>query len=456
MSAGCVRAFVGLLVTLIVACLGCAHHPARMADARLLMAQEEYAGALKEVETACESEDDVLCLLERGLLLHYAGRYAESNEVFERAEVLTEDLYTKSLSRQAISLVTSDLALKYVPMPFEQVLVNYFRALNYMFLGEDEDALVECRKASQRLALYAEEDKRPYRQDAFIEYLTGVLYEWGGQTNDAAVSYRNAQAAYQTYSEVFGILAPPDLPCDLARTARAIGLESADSLEAAAAEACPDGASGLRPDLARVVVIIEQGFVPPRQEWSVAIPILKSEAADARRDPDLFSLGIAGRMHGDYIYDSEDLDYLLRIALPMYPDTPPTPQPMLWIDSVAQRPALCEDVGRLARIELEHDMPKIFARTLARAIVKYMLSEKAERRSWFVGAIADIFAASTEQADLRGWLSLPQAIYVTTVYLEPGAHTVAVRGQEVVMEARAGTSNFVRFRVYPGCVACER
>jgi hypothetical protein len=427
-----------------------------MADVRLLMAEQEYDGAVKEVEQGCRSEDDVVCLLERGLLLHYAGRYDESNEVFERAEVLTEDLYTKSISREAASLVTSDLALRYVPTPFEQVLVSYFRALNYMFLGENEDALVECRKASQRLAIYSEEDSRPYRRDAFIEYLTGILYEWGGQTNDAAVSYRNAEAAYQTYGETFGIPAPPDLPCDLARTARAIGLQPADSLEVAAAGACPDSATGLRSDLARVVIFVEQGFVPTKQEWSVAIPILKSEAAEARDDPHSFSIGIANRMHGDYIYDPDDLDYLLRIALPVYPDISSTPQPMVWIDSMAYRPALCEDLAALARIELEHDMPKIFAKTLARAIVKYKLSEGAGKHNWFVGAVANIFVASTEQADLRGWLSLPRAIYVATAYLEPGAHTVAVRGQEVVLEARAATSNFVRFRVYPGCIPCER
>ena len=148
--------------------LGCGRHPDRMRAIRVLMAREEYDQALAEFEKLDTSESDVLSLLERGLLLHYAGHYRLSNDAFERAEVLTEDLYTKSISREAAALLTSDLALEYVPKPFEQVLINYFRALNYMFLGEKEDALVECRKAGDKLALYSEEDKRPYRRDAFI------------------------------------------------------------------------------------------------------------------------------------------------------------------------------------------------------------------------------------------------------------------------------------------------
>ena len=205
-----------------------------------------------------------------------------------------------------------------------------------------------------------------------------------------------------------------------------------------------------------MVVIVEQGFVPPRQQWSVGIPILKSEADDARSDPHSFALGITGRMHGDYFYDADDLDYLLRIALPVYPDNPPSPRPMVWIDSIAHQPALCEDIAALARIELEHDLPKIFAKTAARAIVKYQVSDQAGKRSWWAGVMTNIVTASTEQADLRGWLSLPQAIYIASAYVPPGPHTVAVRGEEVVLEARPGTSNFVRFRVYPDCVACDR
>jgi hypothetical protein len=458
-------ASVALIALVLVAiCLGCAHHPSRMARARVLMARQQYDSALKQVEAVCESENDVLCLLERGLLLHYAGRYRESNEVFERAETLTEDLYTMSISREAASLVTSNLALKYVPRPFEQVLVAYFRALNYMFLGQEDDALVECRKASLRLDAYSEEDKRPYRQDAFMEYLTGILYEWGGETNNAFVSYRRAADAYQTYDSLFGIGAPSDLICSLDRTGLALGFEPADGPEASAGDACPDSVIDPPPSLAKVVVFIEQGFAPPLEEWSVGIPILKSEARHAYDDPYFFSLGIAPRMYGGITFDAHDIEYLLRIALPSYPDVPRvTREPALFIDSLAWPAAKCEDVALLARAELDQDMPKVFAKTLARAIVKYKLADVVERRhGWIAGGIVNLVTAAAEQADLRAWLSLPRSIYIATAYLGPGAHTITLPAslsahgsrdvspdiQEIVLDVALGTTSFVRFRQY--------
>ncbi|MFZ1946752.1 MAG: hypothetical protein WAW06_04340 [bacterium] len=434
---------------------GCASHPYSMSRARALMAQQDYTRALGEVDRVCQSEEDPLCLLEKGLLLHYAGSYRESNQTFERAEVLTDRLYTKSASREAASLVTSDLALRYVPRPFEQVLVNYFRALNYMFLADEEGALVECRKASQKLARYSAEDGRPYRQDAFLEYLTGVLYEWGGQTNDAYVSYKNALTAYHTYGELFGVTAPPELRCDLVRTARALGFQDQiDSLTALAAQACTDAAAIPTKDLAKVVVLVERGFVPAKQELALETPILKSEADRARGDPAGFSLGVSSRATG-FIYDADDVAYFLRIALPHYPEAPPACAPSLYVDSLRHTPSLCEDVYAIARAELEGDLPGVFAKALARAIIKYKVTDKAgDKYGWMVRWLANLVTSTTEQADLRGWLSLPRSVYITTLYLEPGRHALSVQAadggapREVVLEARAGATSFVRFREY--------
>jgi hypothetical protein len=440
----------------------------KMERARALMAGQEYEAALGEVTKVCKSEDDVLCLLERGLLLHYAGRYEESNDVFDRAEALIEDLYTRSLSREAAAFLTSDLARAYVPSPFEQVLINYFRALNYVFLGLDEDALVECRKASAKLARYSEDQKRPYRQDAFMEYLTGVLYEWGGDVNNAFISYRSARQAYGTYRKAFGVPEPRDLPCDLVRTAEALGFQG--ELDTSLVEERGRCAGEAAPGLAKIVVLIEQGFVPATEEMSLNVPIFKSEADHARDDPFGFSLGMGPRMQYGY-YDAGDVAYFLRVAIPVYPKSGPAPYtPEIYLDSRALAPSdvpEAEDISAIARAELEADMPIIFARTLARAIIKYKASDEAGHR-WgdIVGKLVNFLTAATEQADLRAWLSLPRVIRVATIYAEPGPHTVSVGAtafsrtgvmpggagptglQEVRVDAPAGTTSFVRFRLY--------
>jgi hypothetical protein len=343
-----------------------------------------------------------------------------------------------------------------------------------MFLGLDEDALVECRKASDKLARYSEDQKRPYRQDAFIEYLTGILYEWGGDTNNAFISYRNSRDAYRTFSDLFGIPEPRDLPCDLVRTSQALGFTAeVDSVPAEDHRRCMTEAAGIDstgdapaagrpgPDLAKIVVLIEQGFVPARQEMNLNVPILKSERGHARDDPFAFSLGIAPRMYHAY-YDADDIDYFLRIALPYYPDAPTVYYtPDLYIDSLSAEPAQAEDIFAIAKAELEADMPIMFARTLARTIVKYELSNAARHR-WgeIFGKLVNLATAATEQADLRAWLSLPRDVYIAIIYTSPGTHTLAMATpsqgrvgglesvQEIQIEAKPGTTSFVRFRQY--------
>jgi hypothetical protein len=432
-----------------------------MAEVRRLMAGEDYAGALETFEDSGDTEDDVLASLERGLLLHYFGRYRESNQVFEQAEIMSEDLYTRSISREAASLLTSDLVLDYVPPPFEQVLINYYRALNYINLGDREGALVECRKAGEKLVLYSEDDKRPYRRDAFMEYLTGMLYEWDGEINDAFIAYRNALDGYSVYAETFGVSPPPSLTCAALRTAEYMGfVEEIERLDRDARARCRSEEDADR--LSRVVIFVEHGFVPPLKEWRVDIPILKSETRKARESPYVFSLGIASRIDG-FVYDPDDVAYILSLALPAYPgDYPGVPTLPVFVDSISHRPVMLEDIYAVARAELKHDMPKIAAKTLARALVKYAVTDKA-KDDWGVvlGTLVDAATSATERADLRAWLSLPRAIEAAVVYVEPGEHWISLgaagprlaapggRSPEVVeISAVEGSTEFVRFRVY--------
>jgi hypothetical protein len=447
-----------ILVGVIVG-LTCAHHPGKMAAVRRLMASQGYRAALEEFMEVDGDQGDVLYLLEWGLLLHYAGDYAKSNDVFERAEVLSEDLYTRSVSREAAALVTSDAVLEYVPKPHEQTLINYFRALNYVFLDDKEGALVECRKAVEKLLLYSEQDARPYRRDAFIEYLTGILYEWDGEVNDAFISYRNAVWGYWIYEQQFGIESPPTLSCDMLRTAGSLGFDDVATMfeggkEAACSEAAED------PSLAKLVIFVEQGFVPAKQEWSVNIPILKSETGDARLHPYDFSYHIHSRVY-DRAYDVGDVAYFLRVALPAYPEVDePGRAPVLTLDSLRIQPSLAEDIFAVARKELRHDMPRIVSKTLARAIIKYAAADKVEDKYGVIwGKIANLAGAATERADLRSWLSLPRTIHIAIAHVAPGPHEITVGSPAAGVEgegdpgvlkidAEGGATHFIRMRIY--------
>ena len=61
------------------------------------------------------------------------------------------------------------------------------------------------------------------RNDAFLLWYSGMLYEADGELNDAFVAYRNAAVAFEQNAGLLGLEAPPALAGDLARTADRLG-----------------------------------------------------------------------------------------------------------------------------------------------------------------------------------------------------------------------------------------
>lgn len=67
-------------------------------------------------------------------------------------------------------------------------------------------------------------------------------------------------------------------------------------------------------------------------------------------------------------------------------------------------------------------MPGIIARTVARVAIKNRAVDEASDEQPLLGLALNAFAVLSEQADTRGWYTLPQEILVTRLELEPGRH----------------------------------
>jgi hypothetical protein len=164
-------------------------------DLRRLARDEAFVEALDLTDPDDRGDigDDLLRLMHRGLLLHYAGLYEESNEVLQRAEAIIDDRYTKSVSLALLSIVTNDRALAWLPSDTERLMVNYYGALNYMALGDPEEAAVEARRLSRLLELGEDDDLEPdeVAMRELLRYFAGSVFEASGNRNDAAVAYRH-------------------------------------------------------------------------------------------------------------------------------------------------------------------------------------------------------------------------------------------------------------------------
>jgi len=178
------------------------------------------------------------------------------------------------------------------------------------------------------------------------------------------------------------------------------------------------------------VVILEQGFVPPRQEVRIDVPILKTESGkDASSLGPVVGERVVCMRDGRCRYESTEIDYWLSIALPTC--APDRLRPGWAQLRVGETEAGFQPVGNLsteARAQLDRDMPSILARTAVRALLKYAAERQARKAGGEVGGIfANILGVASERAETRTWLTLPAEISMAVVDLQAPSDTVLVQ-----------------------------
>lgn len=464
-----------------LASTACAGHAHTMADVRDALRRSDVETARARLTEAGRGTDDLLFALEDGLLLHYAGDPELSNARLEFVEQSIDDLYTKSITRIALSLVTSDLILRFEPRGIETFLVNFYRGLNYLQQDDAEGASVEWRKLNSKLQFSREHGDAPYLDPPFFHHVVGLGLEWDDPDN-AYVSLRLAEAAYLARDRA----PPPDLVADLVRLASALGFQDHLEIyhtryaESPVWEGRPPGPAGNgypqeRSDWGEVVLFIEEGLVAPISEARVFIPILKARSAVVYEGAEKEKLQLAedlaleyregrfDRKTGHYL-DGREIDYVVPVSFPVF-GVGETAFDVLAValgpDTVAARPALA--VSEMQGAAFADRLLGIWVKTIARALIKYAaaqkLEEEAEEESGevagdVVGALANLVNVATERADTRAWLGLPHRIWIARIAVPPGDHDLdlVIDGGEVVtlgpIDVRPLERRFVSFRIF--------
>ncbi|MCE9536305.1 MAG: hypothetical protein K8R65_07845, partial [Nitrospirae bacterium] len=240
-----------------------AHDP-KGADAIVAAAEKDYG-----------SKSRVLYGMDRGMTLQLAGEYQQSNAVLEQAEDEVDRLYTRRIRTETLAFMTNDTALPYEGDPYEQVLINVLKALNYATMGQWQDALVEARRIDHRLNVLSDrtKEKNAYRDDGFARYLTGILYESTGDVNDAFIAYRKAYETLEATRAWSHTAVPSQLRADLLRTAEALHFtQELAEYQQAFPETRWESSQALQ-QLAQVVVISYNGRAPHKEDQFLDLPI---------------------------------------------------------------------------------------------------------------------------------------------------------------------------------------
>ena len=451
----------GVLAAALAA--GCTTYARRSRDLRLQLAAQNYEAALQGLEAINNGGSRLLYHYERGLVLHYQNRFAESNAALDQAELVLEDLYTRDLTREVAAFVTSDNLVQYRGERFEAGILHYYKIMNYLHLGLEEEAAVECRRLNHRLQVFGDQDGSYYRNDPFLQYLTGLVYSLVGQHADANVSLRAALAAYRSLRQAYGVEFPAALACDLRDNAALVG-GAADAEAAAAATRCaPLDSAAAR--LGTLNLFLEVGYVPARLESKIFLPIYKNEIKEDL-DHAAFARDLA-RRRGRPVARELKLEYLLEVAMPVLAATP-TPVEYSRVrpvaaDGTSLAPAttdLVENLAPLAAQAFQEHEGEILVRAVVRSLAKYLATRETKKKSGDVAGWAmNAMGLATETADTRGWSTLPEKILMSRLRLPEGKYSLEVelldrsgrhQGELRIPDIaiRRGQSAFLNYRVF--------
>lgn len=401
--------------------------------------------ALAYLDKKAPDKENLPFLFERGLVAHYADRYQESNAVLSRAESISEDLYTRSISKEAAALLTTDLVRPYAGARYERLLSHYYRILNYLYLNEIEEALVECRRATDLIRYYVNEDEDyDFFGAPFLAYLSGILFESAGELNDAFISYQQAEGYYERTSSKTGANPSYDIGVSLVRLARRLGFAEEEALyrEKYGDSHDPPESYG------ELILFYESGYVPSKYEETLTFPILKTDSFEdepekgrGKRGNSDFARTLVSRRGKSY--SKTKLEYLLHVAIPAIRSNRPRLTGIeVEAGNVEQRGILVSDVETMAIATLKSQEGVILLRTVTRALLKYLAYRKVTKKSEdeskseeetdhtkeilmdLLGRAVNVVNIATEHADTRSWQTLPNQIFLLRMRLPAGSHTV--------------------------------
>ncbi len=424
---GGVRALTPLLLLLAALLTGCEfNRDLRLAQQQFCAGQTPAALAIADEYVRAHGRDHnaVIAWLEKGNLERCFGRARESNESFAQAEAYIDRLDAQadiSLSREALAAVTNLNVLPYRGTTYDRIMLNVYRAGNFLALGDTAAARVELNRAYQRQreavqanAQQIEQAQQALRQTQFNQ----VNYDLQRTYDSAALSHARQTALGSSSLQPYGDYVNPfaelfqglfflhqaqdgsDLERGVFFLQRAAALAPGNrqlAEEARAAQARQQGGAG---DAAPpVYVIFETGCAPARDQFRLDLP--------------LFLV-------------TNQVDYV-GIALPKLVYHRNSAGPLsITGDGRTVRTEVVADMDRIVAREFEQEYPAIVVRTLvasaSKAAIAHVLRETAER-SWdrdhrqndwpslLVRMAAGAYQVSMNEADRRTWATLPKEIH---------------------------------------------
>jgi hypothetical protein len=358
--------------------------------------------------------------LDKGILLHYEGKFAESNSFFEKADKLIDHLYTKSISKAVLSVIGNDNATDYSGEDYENIYLNIFKALNYIELGNNESAMVEVRRIHDKLKLFKikyqkeiaaikKKSKKKskvnfgeynFYDSAMARYLSMLLYRADEEFSDAEIDKKNLLELLETNSHIY----------------RSANMNFSDFR------------TELPVDSGIVNFMAFVGHGPKKYPWELDVQTFKDKTFIAGNNPKF----------SRQLYFSLDPNLGFKISIPRIVRQKSRIQKInvSMNGNYFESLELLEDMGSVAENTFKMNENKILIKSILRSSLKALAANEASKKikkevkNEILGdllAFGSRFAmASTEYADIRGWRLIPGNCYVGEAVLPFGQHKIKI------------------------------
>ena len=325
-------------------------------------------------------------LLNTGLLKSITGDFEGAIRDLQSAKQLLNTLQAVSVSENLAAATINETLRSYDASPSERVMLHVLLSIDYLMLNDLDAARVEVLQADVVMNELARADK-PVGQLASAHYVAGLVYELGGELDDARISYRKAA----NLMELRNLSPPPSLQNSLQSLGWRPGIDAENYRYHAQLRSPvkpPD------PESADIFVIYWDGVVTSKRGQSTSVW-------------------------------SAELNQIVSLALPYYPQSDYLEKPlMLNIAGQDHRTETIEDIEALLREDLDDESAAIYAMTLARMVGKYQIVKSAGNHNDGLALLTNIFAMLSESADTRSWNMLPSTIQIARFSLSAGEYSL--------------------------------
>ncbi len=413
-----------LISVLLFLMVSCKTYYEKSQNAHTAIEQYQFQDALEDIASnkyLRKKRNALLYHLELGRLYHLNGEYEESNKHLNYADDLMD--YINTLTDLAVSVAVNSASKKYRAEDFEKIMIHYYKALNYIYLNEMEDALVEARRMNLKEMELDEKKMKQYHTDPFGMMLIGQIYEKAKDYNNAFIAYRNAYDAYVKTGKSLGVEVPKQIQEDLLRAAYLAQFYDELSYY--------ENTFGKKykytpKEFGELILYWENGKAPYKIEKEYIFTLVGGQAGFYFTD----QTGNLRVPFNGTVSNPSSLSALagIRIALPAYKEFPlyyqPTPNSVTVNNNNSDKHLeLVENINVIAEKTLHERFSKDLATHLTKIAMNQILAQslRSDTTNGELGMILGTAVSAagflSEQADTRNWQSLPAMISYARVPL---------------------------------------